>query len=66
LYQRFHDTSEGQGLGLFIIKSQIEALGGEITVESEVDKGTTFTVTFRRQQYKKEVLHLENLSASIQ
>lgn len=66
LYQRFHDTSEGQGLGLFIIKSQIEALGGEITVESEVDKGTTFTVTFRRQQYKKEVLHLENFSASIQ
>ncbi|HEX8461515.1 MAG TPA: PAS domain S-box protein [Segetibacter sp.] len=47
LYQRFHNHSEGQGLGLFIIKSQIVALGGKIDIESEVDKGTTFTITFK-------------------
>jgi signal transduction histidine kinase len=47
LYQRFHNKIEGHGLGLFIIKSQIVALGGKIDIESEVDKGTTFTITFR-------------------
>ncbi len=46
LYQRFHEHTTGQGLGLFIIKSQINALSGKIEVESEVDKGTTFTITF--------------------
>jgi len=51
LYQRFHDKSEGQGLGLFIIKSQIVALGGKIEVDSEPDNGTTFTITFRNQSH---------------
>lgn len=60
LYQRFHDKSEGQGLGLFIIKSQIEALGGKITVESEVDRGTTFTITLKKQFYKNETLAVES------
>jgi signal transduction histidine kinase len=45
LYQRFHDNVNGQGLGLFMIKSQVNALGGKIGVESEVDKETTFTIT---------------------
>ena len=56
LYQRFHNDIEGQGLGLFIIKSQIVALGGKIEVESKPHKGTTFTITFRNPSsgYKKE------------
>ena len=49
LYQRFHDHTEGHGLGLFIIKSQIVALGGKIDLQSEVDIGTTFTITFKRE-----------------
>jgi signal transduction histidine kinase len=49
LYQRFHEHTNGQGLGLFIIKSQISALSGKIEVESEVDKGTTFTITFNKK-----------------
>jgi PAS domain S-box-containing protein len=44
LYKRFDTTVEGTGLGLFMIKSQIEELGGQISVESEIDRGTTFTV----------------------
>ena len=49
LYQRFHDHTEGHGLGLFIIKSQIVALGGKIDIHSQVDKGTTFTITFKNE-----------------
>lgn len=45
LYQRLHDVADGQGVGLFLIKTQISALGGSIAVESEVDNGTTFTIT---------------------
>ncbi|HKY07975.1 MAG TPA: ATP-binding protein [Candidatus Binatia bacterium] len=36
---------EGVGLGLFFAKKFIQMLGGAITVESEIDKGSTFTVT---------------------
>lgn len=44
MYQRFHNTGDGKGLGLFLIKSQITALGGSIEVKSEVDKGTAFLI----------------------
>ncbi|PBQ34497.1 hypothetical protein CNR22_22855 [Sphingobacteriaceae bacterium] len=50
LYQRFHMHKEGKGLGLFIIKSQIEALGGTIHVVSAPDKGTVFTIKFSRTE----------------
>lgn len=48
LYQRFNDGIVGQGVGLFITKSQIEATGGKIVVESEPGVGTTFIITLRR------------------
>jgi len=44
LYSRFHDHVEGKGLGLYLVKTQVNALGGKIEVESEVNKGTTFQV----------------------
>lgn len=46
LYQRFHENIEGKGMGLFLIKSQMEALNGSIYVESEPNKGTMFTLQF--------------------
>jgi signal transduction histidine kinase/FixJ family two-component response regulator len=49
LYQRFHTNTDSVGLGLFIVKSQITALGGSIEVESEVDKGTTFSIIFKNK-----------------
>ena len=48
LYQRFHDHGDGKGLGLFLIKSQLEALGGSIDIESEVGIGTTFILKFKK------------------
>src|SRR5690606_12306178 len=49
LYQRFHNYSDSKGLGLYLVKSQVESMGGTISVESTVDKGTTFTLTFKKQ-----------------
>jgi len=48
LYQRFHNYPDSKGLGLYLVKSQVETMGGSIAVESEVDKGTTFTITFKK------------------
>lgn len=47
LYQRFHSKIEGKGLGLYIIKSQIESLDGKIEVDSMPDVGTTFKMFFK-------------------
>ena len=49
LYQRFHNYPDSKGLGLYLVKSQIEAMGGTIEVESQVGKGTQFTLTFKKE-----------------
>ena len=47
MYKTFHSHPEARGIGLFISKNQIEAMGGKIEVESELNKGTKFTTYFR-------------------
>lgn len=47
LYSRFHTHLEGKGLGLYLVKTQISALGGRIEIESEVNKGSVFRVYFK-------------------
>lgn len=54
MYQRFHAETEGQGLGLFIIKSQIDALGGTVEVKSKVGKGTEFLIRLPLKQKTSE------------
>jgi signal transduction histidine kinase len=50
LFESFHRAKNvgnipGTGLGLSIVKRSVDLHGGYITVESEVEVGTTFTVT---------------------
>jgi len=45
IFQRLHsDETPGSGIGLAIVKKATQLLGGEITIESTVDQGSTFSV----------------------
>lgn len=44
MYKTFSNNPESKGIGLFITKNQIDAMGGTITVESEPNLGTTFKI----------------------
>lgn len=44
LYQRFHPNITGKGMGLFLVKTQVLQMSGQITVQSEPHKGTKFTI----------------------
>ncbi len=46
LYKRFHPNSEGKGMGLHMTKTQVETLGGAITINSQVNSGTEFYLEF--------------------
>ena len=46
LNQVFHSGYESKGIGLYITKTQIESLGGNIAVRSTVGEGSEFIVTF--------------------
>ncbi|MCW5518280.1 histidine kinase [Aureitalea sp. L0-47] len=46
IYETFHNNTNAEGVGLFILKNKIESLNGTISVQSEVDKGSTFIVRF--------------------
>ncbi|HEX8607732.1 MAG TPA: PAS domain S-box protein [Pedobacter sp.] len=45
MYKTFHENADARGIGLFITKNQVEALGGTISVDSEVGIGTTFKLS---------------------
>jgi signal transduction histidine kinase len=44
LYKKFNLDVEGKGLGLFLVKTQVETMNGAISIESEIDKGTKFKI----------------------
>lgn len=44
LYSRFHQNADGKGIGLYLVKTQVELLGGTIKIESKVNVGTSFEI----------------------
>ena len=49
LHQRFHTNADSKGIGLYLVQSQLNALGGGIKVTSNINVGTTFTLNFKKQ-----------------
>lgn len=45
LYRTFHNNKNAEGVGLYLVKNQIESFGGNIGIKSMVNVGTTFTIT---------------------
>lgn len=52
MYKTFHEHPDSRGIGLFITKNQVEAMGGKIEVESEVGTGSTFKIYLPYEEYK--------------
>lgn len=49
LYKRFHQNKniEGKGMGLFMVKTQVESLGGTIDLKSQPNQGAEFIISFK-------------------
>lgn len=45
----FHKNPDAKGIGLFITKTQVEAMGGSISAESAPGRGTKFIITFKTE-----------------
>lgn len=48
MYRRLHDHVEGTGVGLYLVKKMLDNTGDRIGVESEVGKGSVFSVYFKQ------------------
>ena len=40
---------KGNGIGLALVKKEVERMGGEILLKSEVGRGTTFTIILPKE-----------------
>lgn len=47
LHQKFHNHVDSKGIGLYLVYSHITSLGGQINVESKINEGTKFTISFK-------------------
>lgn len=49
MYQTFHGNEDAKGIGLFLTKNQLTAMGDEISVNSTIGSGTTFQISFHKK-----------------
>src|SRR5690606_37859943 len=59
LYKTFHYHKQAKGLGLYLTKMQIEALGGKISVQSEPGIGTTFIVCLPKSRVVNQEIEVK-------
>src|SRR5690606_6630161 len=57
MFFRVSKKSVGSGLGLYIVKETVEKLNGAITIDSEINKGTTFTISIPNNKQIKQNEH---------
>ncbi len=49
LYQKFHNHQDSKGIGLYLVYAQVTALGGTLDLKTEKGKGSTFIITFKKE-----------------
>jgi PAS domain S-box-containing protein len=47
LHQTFNDHADSSGIGLYLVHNHVTNLGGQITLDSKLNEGSTFTITFK-------------------
>ncbi|MEM9672343.1 MAG: 7TM diverse intracellular signaling domain-containing protein [Bacteroidota bacterium] len=57
LYQRFHSHKEGRGIGLYLVKTQMETMGGHVEVNSTMGAGTVFKLYFNAQVPSEDLIY---------
>jgi PAS domain S-box-containing protein len=60
LYKKFHGAATGKGIGLHLVKAQVEALGGKVEVDSLVNQGTEFKIYLPIHDERTKQNHLTN------
>lgn len=47
LHQKFYDHADSKGIGLYLVHTHVTSLGGSINVESKINEGTRFIISFK-------------------
>jgi signal transduction histidine kinase len=65
LYKRFNNHTEGRGIGLYLIKLQVESLGGTIDIDSKLNSFTEFTIFLPKSENMDHQVLLDESSAEV-
>jgi signal transduction histidine kinase len=45
--QKFHGHTDSKGIGLYLVYNHITSLGGQISIQSKVNEGSRFVISFK-------------------
>jgi signal transduction histidine kinase/ligand-binding sensor domain-containing protein/CheY-like chemotaxis protein/AraC-like DNA-binding protein len=68
IFTRFYSSNKfgGIGIGLSLVKTYVELMNGTLLIESELNKGTNFTVNFQMgAEYRAEEIDNENITTDV-